>query len=87
TSEFNRMCSPMRLFDQLATGAPIVATAACEQLGEFPDRVRVAPDAKDFAVALKDVLESPPNHIAPGGNTWSDRAEAMLNVMKERDIA
>lgn len=38
-SPLNRACSPMRLFDHLASGKPIVATSACAQIEEFDEHL------------------------------------------------
>ena len=34
-TEFNRFCSPMRLFDHLASGLPIIALDSCDQVARF----------------------------------------------------
>lgn len=47
-SEFNRMCSPMRLFDHLASGRPIVSTNACPQINDFASVIAVAESSSQF---------------------------------------
>ncbi|WP_136080434.1 glycosyltransferase family 1 protein [Pontiella desulfatans] len=79
-TEFNRMCSPMRLFDHLASGAPVVATAACDQANAFPEHVSVCHGAEAFAASLKERLGEPRRHV--GGIGWGDRAEAMLKILE-----
>ena len=56
---FNTMCSPMRLFDHLAAGRPIVATDACPQIREFQDCVAVASTDAEFLVKVKQALSAP----------------------------
>jgi hypothetical protein len=41
-ASINYYCSPMRLFDHLASGWPVFATDACPQCGEFAPPVTVA---------------------------------------------
>ena len=45
---FNTMCSPMRLFDHLAAGRPIVATNACPQIIEFNSVIGIAENPTGF---------------------------------------
>jgi glycosyltransferase involved in cell wall biosynthesis len=85
-SEFNRMCSPMRLFDHLASGTPVVATDSCSQVNDFADRIDVCADPESFVAAVH-------RHLSSKGGTrfgknlegikWSDRASAMLSVMED----
>jgi len=75
-SELNRYCSPMRLFDHLASGAPIVATDACDQVGEY---IETFADAV-FVEALRTRLGQPAARVE--GITWDDRAAEMLSVME-----
>ena len=86
-SSFNRYCSPMRLFDHLASGKPIVATDACDQMRDFADVIEVV-GREGLASRLDAVLSS----AEPEGarkrrldrareNTWERRAlslEALL---------
>lgn len=76
----NRHCSPMRLFDHLASGRPIVATEACRQVTRFTDVVTVAPDTETFCVRLRDHLRHPEEHdpatqvARAQSHTWASRA-------------
>ena len=56
---FNTMCSPMRLFDHLAAGRPIVATDACPQVREFQDCVMIASTDEEFLEKVKQALSAP----------------------------
>lgn len=60
-SEFNRFCSPMRLFDHLASGRPILASSACDQLRGFSDVVEIASDSSDFVSRLSSMLRIRPD--------------------------
>lgn len=79
-TEFNRMCSPMRLFDHLASGAPVVATDACGQGLAFGDRVSTCADPDAFVSAVQARLGEPPARV--DGITWNDRAMEMLNTLE-----
>ena len=79
-SEFNRMCSPMRLFDHLASGAPLVATDACDQARVFDGRVSVCTDPDMFTAAVQSRLGEPREPVK--GIAWSDRATEILKVVE-----
>jgi glycosyltransferase involved in cell wall biosynthesis len=80
---FNRFCSPMRLYDHLASGVPIIATDACDQINRLGvDTLAVAP-APELPEIARAVLRNPPPDESrrptevPGGLLWSDRAERL----------
>jgi hypothetical protein len=82
-SEFNRFCSPLRLFDHLAAARPIVATAACPQIGEFANWVAIANDPFEFLEAVNSALR-PHDEIRLSAmrvhaleQTWRARAIAL----------
>ncbi len=54
-SIFNEMCSPMRLFDYLGSGRPIVATAACHQISQMKDLLYLG-DKEMFLQACKTAV-------------------------------
>jgi glycosyltransferase involved in cell wall biosynthesis len=83
-SRLNHFCSPMRLFDHLASGRPIIATAICDQIVRLlqPSSV-VGEDA--FVDRVCEILSDkshPRSGIdgsnRPFGHFWSDRARAFL---------
>ncbi len=84
-SDFNRFCSPMRLFDHLASGVPLVATDACRQVSGFSANIAVCAEEPGFVQAVAAHLHhsgfSDPDPQALGIR-WSDRAESLLNVMQ-----
>ena len=78
---FNAMCSPMRLFDHLAAGRPIVATNACPQVYEFQDCVMIASTGEEFLGKLRRGLTQIADQSYGQAmkqraleNTWSARA-------------
>ena len=84
-TEFNRLCSPMRLFDHLASGAPLVATDACDQGKAFEGRISICSDSVMFAAAVQARLGESAGCIE--GISWNDRAVEILNVMEGQRIA
>ncbi|QBG45963.1 glycosyltransferase [Verrucomicrobia bacterium S94] len=81
-SEFNQFCSPMRLFDHLASGAPVIATAACDQVHAFERHVVAAGNREQFIEALRKALSSGTRPGRIEGITWADRATSMAGVIK-----
>jgi len=89
-ADFNRLCSPMRLFDHLASGVPIVATDACAQVASFSDVVDVCPDGASFAQAVRSSIArgADPERISrqlaiARNQTWDYRASSLLSIMKQ----
>lgn len=85
TSEFNRYCSPMRLFDHLAAGRPIVATSACPQVRFFRPEVTVA-DHTPFVTAVAHALSEKQPHRSVGvrarHETWGSRALKIHSLIR-----
>lgn len=84
----NRACSPMRLFDGLASGKPVVATAACEQVREYAGFVGVAEDGGQFIERVAAALAGPrPEADAQrqrdfaSTQTWRERAAAIHRLL------
>lgn len=86
-TEFNRFCSPMRLFDHLASGAWIVATDACDQVKGYERRVLVCDSSESYIAGIQFALtrSRPIGRIK--GITWDDRADQMLKVLGGLGIA
>jgi hypothetical protein len=83
-SLFNYYCSPLRLFDHLASGRPIVATSACPQVLEFADYVTVGRNESEFVDAVRRGLTRPRNVVRTRRQreialeeTWAFRAAAI----------
>jgi len=80
-SEMNYFCSPMRLFDHLATGLPIVATDACNQVNQFADYLAICDSTESFIVALQRQLHIPVQPRTICELLWKNRAERMLDII------
>jgi hypothetical protein len=79
----NRHCSPMRLYDHLATGAPILALSGCDQIdrGDYPGLEAVS--EKDFVAKLEAMIaDGLPTPIAPRADYfWKFRASALREML------
>ena len=91
-SSFNHYCSPMRLFDHLAAGRPIVATDACAQVEEFRGHVTVARTTEDFLADVRSVCsaefseaKSDELRSMASQNIWASRARNLAARMPVSD--
>lgn len=78
-TKLNRACSPMRLFDHLVSGKPIVATSACDQVSDYDTFLS---RGADRAGVLDLVRKQCPDPVAVArspeflqGLTWNERAK------------
>lgn len=85
----NRSCSPMRLFDHLAAGKPIVSTDHCRQVREFDSLVEIAPSTHVFLEKLSRFITKGDRQDAANArreaaakNLWSFRAEQIAKCME-----
>ena len=72
---FNRFCSPMRLYDHLAIGQPIIATPHCDQIATRSDVLTgdIAAVPNLIAAALGGAAQG----RTPWLETWDDRVDAL----------
>lgn len=84
-SDMNFHCSPMRLFDHLAAGVPIVATAACDQVNRFSGRVMICQTDESFVSGLAQTLSSKDGMNCASAEEvfWADRSRAMIGVIRK----
>jgi len=85
----NRACSPMRFYDHLASGRPIVASSFCGQIADYPDCVRMG---GDHNAILESIVECCKSGIKPDvmahqkkqaeSHLWASRAEVLMRTMK-----
>jgi hypothetical protein len=86
---FNEMCSPMRLFDHLAGGRPIVATNACPQVEQFKPAIKIAASTRAFvelaAASCADACESSCEALRSLArqHTWRARANLLNAKIRE----
>ena len=71
----NRFCSPMRLYDHLAIGQPIIATRHCQQIADHP-RVLTG-DVSAVPTMVASALANLATGRRPQLETWDDRIDAL----------
>jgi hypothetical protein len=82
-TSLNHFCSPMRLYDHLASGVPTLASDACDQINRLNlDAVTVAPSS-ELSERVRTALRQLPAEESrrpaelPDGLLWADRAERL----------
>ena len=84
--------SPLKFYEYLATGKPIVSTRQPDQVLQFSDIIHIADDAKSFeqacAAALDDTQpERTDARIEAGRNSsWDARVGEICAVLREKGI-
>jgi glycosyltransferase involved in cell wall biosynthesis len=87
TNAYTRNCSPLKLYEYLAAGKPVVATGLPSLEGMEPDVVvaegGVAPvvAALDAALAATGEAEVARRMATAAENTWDGRAERLLSLV------
>lgn len=89
SGEINRYRSPLKLYEYLATGKPIVSTAQPE-VGEYSDLVFIAESAAEFErgiqeALMEDSLEAKQKRIQTAKeNSWDKRVSEMNKLILKR---
>jgi hypothetical protein len=79
----NFYCSPMRLYDHLASGSTIYATDACDQINQMTDQQLVVASASNLPAVIAKRIETNTSRNGEEENRkifWSDRATALLEA-------
>lgn len=92
SGNLSRDVSPLKFYEYLATGKPVVSTQEPVQVRDFADAVNIAADADGFVKAVEDALK----HDTPERRdkriayakacSWDARVERMAGILKERGI-
>ena len=89
STAYTRNCSPLKVYEYLAAGKPVVASGVPELAGMQPD-VALAEGPEDFVAAIEAALaaESPEAVKRRRGlaekNTWDARTERLLDLVGGR---
>jgi glycosyltransferase involved in cell wall biosynthesis len=84
-NDYTRSCFPLKLYEYLAAGKPVVATGLPELRGMEPDVVVAKPDEFAAAAARALELETPADverrSAIAARNTWETRAARLLELV------
>lgn len=89
TNAYTRNCSPLKVFEYLAAGKPVVATGV-PVLGSMEPDVVLADGVEDLCAAIERALVSSQNGAVArrrslaAKNTWDTRADRLLELAAER---
>ncbi len=83
-NDYTRSMFPMKFFEYLAAGLPIIATPL-PALAEFASYHHVAANAVEFIAAVENALQAPMplplDHTILRANSWDARLDAMLAII------
>jgi len=86
-SDLNHFCSPMRLFDHLASGRPVVSNDACHQVRRFEHLVGIGATDEEVLQKLEDACagtgagKSNAREAVRNGHLWKHRAQAIYEAL------
>lgn len=90
--DLSRDVSPLKFYEYLATGKPVVSTPEPLQVADFSDVVYIASHTDDFVVKCRQALtETDPaiadRRIAYARDcSWDSRVAQMVGILKEREL-
>ncbi len=91
-SDLSKDVSPLKFYEYLATGKPIVSTPQPDQVLQYAPMIHIAPDAKAFmdccAAALEDTAPERTSARIQAGreSSWDARVAQMLEILQARGI-
>ena len=85
-SEFTESLNPIKLWEYLAAGKPIVSTDVAG-FRDYPHLVHLAADPDAFVAACRDALQEPPatgpaRRAEAQKHTWDARIDCVLSVLE-----
>ena len=87
TNDYTRSCFPLKLYEYLAAGKPVVATGVPELTGMEPDVVVARGEAGAVVAAVEEALgrlgddDRRRRMALAAGNTWETRAGRLLDLV------
>jgi glycosyltransferase involved in cell wall biosynthesis len=86
-NQYTQGVFPMKFYEYMATGKPIVTTALPSLL-EFDQLVKIAHSHEEFITAIEQVLRDDPNREArlkaAEGHTWEARTEKIMQLIQQQ---
>jgi len=86
-NDYTRSCFPLKLYEVLAAGKPVVATGLPELAGMEPDVSLAATDAETLDALERGLAARGPEDVArrrqrASGNTWETRTSTLLSLVE-----
>lgn len=75
---------PLKLFEYLAAGKPVVSTPLPE-LAPYKSYVRVAATAAEFVMGIEELLRETPDRVPPDflrANSWNERVDRLCELIR-----
>ena len=91
-SDLSKDVSPLKFYEYLATGKPIVSTSQPDQILQYADMIHIADDAEAFIRACEDALadkaeaDCTARMQAGKDSSWDARVAQMCGILAERDL-
>lgn len=91
-SDLSRDVSPLKFYEYLATGKPIVSTPQPDQILEFEPLIQIARSEKEFSLkCAESLLDALPErnaarNIAGRQSSWDSRVSQMCKLLRENGI-
>ena len=91
-SDLSKDVSPLKFYEYLATGRPIVSTRQPDQILQYAPLIHIADDAAGFAAACEAALcDTQPERTAlrieeGRKSSWDARVAQMCDVLAEQGI-
>ena len=90
--DLSKDVSPLKFYEYLATGKPIVSTPQPEQVLQFKDLIHIAPTAEDFVRCCREALLEHDTDLREGRleagrrSSWDARVAQMREILTRRGI-
>jgi glycosyltransferase involved in cell wall biosynthesis len=88
-SPWIRHCNPLKFFEYMASGKPIVSVPIAEIEANYSDLVSVTPTKEEFCEAIRHELEhDTPERmsrriVAANEHSWTNHAEELSRILEE----
>lgn len=90
--DLSKDVSPLKFYEYLATGKPIISTPQPEQVLQFKDLIHIAPTAEDFVRCCREALLEHDTDLREGRleagrrSSWDARVAQMREILTRRGI-
>jgi len=89
-NDYTRGMFPMKFFEYLAAGLPIVSTPL-DAIRDYRLHYSIAADATGFLDAIGSILQNRPSQLAPDDpvlleNSWDKRLDRMLGIIDQEGV-